>query len=164
VLGLSGVVSIVDTEASASIISLNGINDGSDTITINSTATVSASLIVIGGGDEDVITTNGGILSILIGDYATISTIAANAAAGGEISRLATVESTLISEGGVDHMISVTPKGGRTVAIGGSAEDQITIDTSFGDVAVCGDHCTGMLTDHTFGIVLCHVPCPFLFR
>jgi Ca2+-binding RTX toxin-like protein len=137
---------IVDEEAHTRVVtSIIGNDDGYDTIHINAT-TMDTSLVVIGGGARDVLSTNGndGTLSLLIGDYASL-TIDTTNHDDDVRNQLVHIDSTYINEqiGDRDYLSSITPINGRTVVIGGSDNDHITIDTSFGDITICGDHCSG---------------------
>jgi Ca2+-binding RTX toxin-like protein len=131
----------------ASIVALPTLNDGNDIVHMNiqSSATVVGSLIGIGGGAADTLSSNGGTLSVLIGDYGSVTTVqpvTSSNAKTSEISKLVSVQSTFVTLGDTDHISGVTPLNGRTVLVGGSGNDQISMDTSNGDVTICGDQCT----------------------
>jgi hypothetical protein len=106
---------------------------------------ISHTLIGIGCGGADTITSNGGLLNILIGDNGDLYTVLPSSDV---IHKLGNVQdnangldiSNIFSD---DILTATTPSDGRTVVIGGIGDDHIFVDSIAGDVTVCGDHCQG---------------------
>jgi hypothetical protein len=117
--------------------------NGADTIT---TLSQSGSSIIIGGGAMDTITNIDSILTVIIGDHGSVTT---TRTVGGFIT-LGSVNSTqaMVDESlqnSNDAITVILPAEGRTVVIGGTDNDHITISTSnddeYGDAIICGDDC-----------------------
>jgi hypothetical protein len=126
----------------------NGQTDGDDTISmigITNSLSNGSTLVGMGCGGRDTITSNGGVVNVLIGDHSMINIAQASMDV---IHKLGSIDSTsngLIGTSGRgrydDILTAITPINGRTVIIGGAGDDHITADVIAGDVTVCGDYC-----------------------
>jgi hypothetical protein len=125
-----------------------------DTVNLNGNDVITSLIatytsIIIGGGSMDTITTNGSLLTVLIGDYGDVTTMPpAVWDTTGVVTSIALVQSTFATMdmiGATDQLHAATSLGGRTVILGGGGSDTITLDTFGGDVTICGDHCQGKL-------------------
>jgi hypothetical protein len=145
--------------------------DGMDDISSNvhlfsyvpSITNIPITSIMIGGGGADRLSTNASLLSVLIGDYGSVTTVAAIPSLLTNVIDIDSIRATLVNVAVVpsattdtiqsDDIITIqSALNGRSVVIGGAGSDIINvmnqmnstgIDT-IGDATICGDYCTGI--------------------
>jgi hypothetical protein len=111
-------------------------SDGNDEMFIQVNQLISNTM-VIGGGGYDTLITNNAAHTILIGDYGDITAQSS-----------VIVTSTHVDDdaGNRDFLQATVPPNGRAIMIGGTGNDNISVNTPHaGDIVACGDHCNGML-------------------